>query len=144
MAGLLNIGEMGAIALHVLVELAALREESPDERRTAQQIADKLHASVHTLQKVTRRLIVMELVEGTRGANGGLRLIADPKKVTMLQVLEGIEGNLCPNDCMFAKRVCPKEARCAFEGVTGNMERKIRDYFATTTLADLLATTRAQ
>lgn len=137
MAGLLNIGEMGALALHVLVELAVLREENPEERRTVQDIALKLHASVHTLQKVTRRLIMMELVEGTRGAHGGLKLAVDPSGVTMLQVIEGVEGRVCSNGCMFAKRVCPADGKCVFEGLTGALEKKVRDYFTGTTLADL-------
>lgn len=136
MAGLLNISEMGALALHVSAELTLLREADPDARLTAQEMADKLHASVHTLQKVTRRLIALGILEGTRGANGGLRLRADPAEVTMLQILEGIEGPLCPNGCMFAKRVCP-EGACRFAGITGELERTVRDYFTSTTLAGL-------
>lgn len=136
MAGLLNISEMGALALHVAVELTALREENPEARRTVQDIADKLEASVHTLQKVTRRLVAIGMLEGTRGANGGLRLRGNPKKITMLQIIEGIEGPLCSNGCMFANRVCPKGG-CRFSGVTGDLERKVRDYFTSTTLADL-------
>lgn len=136
MAGLLNISEMGALALHVSVELTLLREADPEVRLTVQEIADKLHASVHTLQKVTRRLVAIGLLEGTRGANGGLRLQADPGEVTMLQIIEGIEGPLCSNGCMFAKRVCP-EGACRFSGLTGDLERKVRDYFTSTTLADM-------
>lgn len=137
MAGLLNIGEMGALALHVLVELTLLRDKEPDGRLTAQEIADKLHASVHTLQKVTRRLIMDDLIEGTRGANGGLRLSAAPERVTMLRALESVEGKLGCNGCMFANRVCPANGDCVFEALTGEMEKKIRDYFSGTTLADL-------
>lgn len=140
MAGLLNVGEMGALGLHVLVELAALRERDPEARLTARDMADTLRASVHTLQKVTRRLIMMGLIEGARGVNGGLRLAADPREVTMLQVVEGIEGRVCSNGCLFAKRVCPPDGGCVFEAMTERMEKRIRDYFAATTLADLAAT----
>ena len=137
MAGLLNVGEMGALGLHVLVKLAVLREQDPDGRFTAQEMADSLHASVHTLQKVTRRLVMMGLLEGTRGANGGLRLAVEPGDVTMLQVIEGIEGRVCANGCMFAKRVCPQDGRCVFENLTQQMERRVRDYLSETTVAEL-------
>lgn len=137
MAGLLNIGEMGALALHVLVELAVLREKDPKARRTVQDIATQLNASTHTLQKVARRLIIMDLIEGTRGANGGLRLIADPSETTIKQVLEGIEGKFQSNGCMFATRVCPSGAQCAFANVTCVLERRIAEYFTNTTMADL-------
>lgn len=139
MAGLINVGEMGALALHVLVELTALRQESQESRRTVQEIAEKLHASVHTLQKVTRRLIMLGMIEGTRGVNGGLRLTVEPEKITMLDVIQGVEGKVCSNNCMFAKRVCPSGGGCVFNGVTGILEQQIRDYFTKTTLADLCA-----
>lgn len=141
MAGLLNVGEMGALALHVLVELAALQAEDPDARRTVQEIADKLGASVHTLQKVARRLVMLGYAEGTRGVKGGLRLTADPRKVTMLDVVEGVEGKICANGCMFAKRVCPAGG-CAFGGFTERIEAQLRQQFVTTTLADLCGIAR--
>ena len=139
MAGILNIGEMGALALHILTELALLRDENPEGRHTIHHIAGHLHASAHTLQKVARRLIMMRLVEGTRGANGGLRLVANPKRITLLRVLEGVEGRLDSNGCMFARRVCPSGAQCAFAEVTVNMEKMVLDYFARTTIAELCA-----
>lgn len=142
MAGLLNIGEMGALALHMMVNLAALRRENPDGRRTVQEMADALHASVHTLQKVARRLVMMGWVEGLRGVKGGLRLTADPAKVSMLDVIEGVEGRICSSECMFAKRVCPKGA-CAFENITGVLEKQLRDYFSNTTIASLCAAPEA-
>ena len=139
MAGILNISEMGALALHVLTELAVLREQNPEDRRTIQYIAEHLHASAHTLQKVSRRLITMELIEGTRGVNGGLRLIVAPEKISLLEAIEGVEGKISSHGCMFAKRVCPPEARCAFSNVTGKMEKMVREYFVRTTIADLCA-----
>lgn len=137
MAGLLHVGEMGALALHELVELASLRNADPEARLTVQEIAGKLCASVHTLQKVTRRLIALGFVDGTRGAKGGLKLAVEPEAVSMLQVVEGVEGKLQSNGCMFAKRVCPEGRPCVFGGLTEEMEQKVRDYFTQTTLADL-------
>lgn len=140
MAGLLNVGEMGALALHVMVELTRLRESDPEARLTAQELAEKLHASVHTLQKVTRRLIVLDLIEGTRGVNGGLRLAADPATVSMLQVVEGVEGKIRSNGCLFARRVCPPDCACVFEGLTGVMEKQLRATFGNTSMTDLSKT----
>ena len=139
MAGLLNVGEMGALALHVMVELAVVKERDDEARRTAQELAGELHASVHTLQKVIRRLVLAGLVEGARGANGGVRLTGDAASVSMLQVLESVEGPVRANGCLFSKRVCPEEGQCRFRCMTGEMEQSIRNYFIKTTIADLCA-----
>lgn len=137
MAKLLAIGEMGALALHVLTDLATLRAEDPEGRRNVRDIAEKLGASVHTLQKVARRLVVLGWVEGARGVGGGLRLLADPERLTLLNVVEGLDGPVCAHGCLFDKRVCPAGARCAFAGLTESLERQVLDYFRGTTLADL-------
>lgn len=137
MAGLLHIGEMGALALHALVELAVLRDKDAEARRTVQELAGRLHASPHTLQKVSRRLIAMELLDSSRGAAGGLRLAADPADITILQVIEGLEGRICANGCLFAKRVCAEGGPCVFGKFTRKLEKQIRDAFIGTTLADL-------
>lgn len=137
MAGLVNVGEMGALALHVMVDLAGLQKDDPDARRTARDIASSLRASVHTLQKVTRRLIAAGLVEGARGVNGGLKLAVPPEKITMLQIIEAVDGPVRCNGCMFAKRVCPPGGGCVFEQLTGGMESMVRDYFSGTTVAAL-------
>ncbi len=137
MSGLLNVGEMGALALHVMVDLAVVKSDDAAARRTAQELARGLDASVHTLQKVIRRLVLAGLLDGQRGANGGVRLVGDGSDVTMLQVIECVEGPVRANGCLFAKRVCAGEIACRFHAVTGVLEKGIRDYFGKTTIADL-------
>jgi Rrf2 family protein len=128
---------MGALALHLLVELTMLREKDGEARMTVHDLAEKLHASAHTLQKVAHRLIALERIEGTRGAKGGLRLTADPGAITLLDIIEDMEGKVNYNGCLFAKRVCLPEARCVVSRLTGQMEKTVRGYFENTTLAEL-------
>ena len=137
MAGLVNIGEMGALALHLLTELAAMKETDPTSRLAVKDYAQFLSASQHTLHKVARRLVSAGFVEGSRGAGGGLSLIVDPGDITMMQAIEEVDGKVHSNDCMFAKRVCPPEAKCPFGALTSGMDSAIRNYLEKTTIADL-------
>ncbi len=143
MSGLLNVGEMGALALHVMVEMAVVKSEDAAARRTAQELALGLDASVHTLQKVIRRLVLAGFLDGQRGANGGLRLVGDGNDVTMLQIIECVEGPVRANGCLFAKRVCAEGSACRFHAVTGVLEKSIRDYFGKTTINDLCMNARS-
>ncbi len=143
MSGLLNVGEMGALALHVMVELAVVKNSDEDARRTAQELALGLDASVHTLQKVVRRLVLDGLLDGQRGANGGVRLVGDGSDVTMLRVVECVEGPVRANGCLFARRVCAEGTACRFHDVTRVLEKNIRDYFGNTTINDLCRNSRS-
>lgn len=137
MAGLVNIGEMGALALHLLTELAAVRDADPNAKLAVKDFAEFLNASPHTLHKVARRLVKAGFAEGSRGAGGGLRLLTDPNEITMLQAIEEVEGKIHCNDCMFAKRVCPSDVKCPFSALTSGMDSAIRNYLHKTTIADL-------
>lgn len=137
MSGLINIGEMGALALHVVTRLADIRAGDPEARATVQQLAEGFNASAHTLHKVVRRLVLAGFLEGTRGANGGLRLIVPPDKLTLRVVLEEVEGKLGCNGCLFSQRACPADQNCPFHMLTGDLEDQILTYFSNNTIADL-------
>lgn len=137
MAGLLNVGEMAALAIHEMVELAIFHRQNPDARLTIQDLADRLDASVYTLQKVTRRLIALNLVDGTRGAKGGLKLSVSPDKVTLLGIIEGVDGKVDCNRCLFGKRICAQNKRCIFDKLTRILENEVREYLSGTTLEEL-------
>lgn len=137
MAGLLNVGEMAALAIHEMLELAILHRRDSDGRLTIQDLAERLGASVYTLQKVTRRLIALNLLDGTRGAKGGLRLAIDPDSVSLLDIIEGVDGKIACNRCLFGKRVCAQDKRCLFDKLTRILENEVREYLANTTLEEL-------
>lgn len=130
---LLNLGEMGALALHVMAMLA-----KSGERMSAELLAQDLSASKHTLHKVAGRLVRAGLLESTRGKTGGLAMTLDPTKVTLMQVLEAAEtGATGKGGCLFSKRVCAPDAKCFFSELTGNLSRQIREYFSGTTVSDI-------
>lgn len=137
MAGLLNINEMSALALHTLVELAKGKRNKEQARLSVADLAGCLHASQHTLHKVVTRLVGAGFIESIRGASGGIQLLVSPKDINVLQVIEAIEGKMFPNGCLFMKRVCGESATCAFAGLTEKLERQILRQFVDTTMEKL-------
>lgn len=138
MAGLVNIGEMGALALHILVELAEIRASDQQARLSVGDLAERLGASTHTLHKVAGRLVKAGVLDSSRGASGGLKLDVPPSEITLMQVIEEVDGKPQNNACLFAKRVCPPGAHCPFAALADGIEQQVRDYFLRTTVADLL------
>lgn len=139
MAGLLNLGEMSALALHVMTRLATTAAEDPGCRVSVGEMAGELEASPHTLHKVVTRLVAAGLVESARGPGGGLRLTPGSENTDVLKIVEVVEGRADSNGCLFAKRVCPVGAPCVFHNLTCQLEGRIRKEFAGTTVAQLAA-----
>ncbi len=137
MPGLLNVGEMSALALHALVKLAEVRQGNPEARLSVMELAEGLSASPHTLHKVVKRLVDAELLNSARGPAGGIRLGEDPGAINILKVVEAVDGKVEFNSCLFAKRACTPDADCAFSCLTHELEHTVREYFTRTTIKDL-------
>ena len=73
--------------LYAVLELAA----HSDQQISAAEIAAKYDISLNHLAKVLRSLVRARLVESVRGAGGGYRFSGNPKRVTLLDVIELFE-----------------------------------------------------
>ncbi len=75
------------IAIYAVCELAS----RPDRQLSASQIAERFDISVNHLGKVLRTLGRAGLVEALRGVGGGHRFRGNPKRVTLLDIIELFE-----------------------------------------------------
>ncbi|MCO5168622.1 MAG: Rrf2 family transcriptional regulator [Planctomycetes bacterium] len=75
-------------ALHAALELA----RAGGERVTTQQIAETYEISLNHLAKVMGQLVRAGIARGVRGVGGGYRLARDPARITLLEIVEAVEG----------------------------------------------------
>lgn len=118
-------------AMRILATLPA------DEEATRWALSERLAAPEPFLAKVMRKLAVAELVEARRGVGGGFKLSRPAEQISMLQVVEAVEGSAGLNACFLSSEACSCESPCgahaAFAGVRAAMLRALK----TTTIADL-------
>jgi Rrf2 family transcriptional regulator, nitric oxide-sensitive transcriptional repressor len=74
-------------ALFAVLELAA----EPTRQLAAAEIADKYGISLHHLAKVLRDLGRAGIVDAARGVGGGYRFAGNPKRLTLMDVIELFE-----------------------------------------------------
>ena len=112
--------------LRAMVELARAYETGP---LALAEIARAEDLSLGYLEQLMARLRRVGLVEATRGARGGYRLIAHPSSITVGQVLRVLEGPVAPVECASEEagcEPCEREAACSSRLIW----RKIRDTLA--------------
>lgn len=73
--------------LYAVLELAS----HPEAQISAGEIAAKYDVSLNHLAKVLRALVRARLIELVRGPSGGYRFAANPRRVTLLDVIEVFE-----------------------------------------------------
>ena len=83
----MKLQKASSFALFAVLELAA----NPTRQLSGVEIAEKYGISAHHLAKVLRDLGRAAIVDGTRGVGGGYSLVANPKRLTLLDVIQVFE-----------------------------------------------------
>ncbi len=133
MPNAIKLSDASSLAFHATALLARHRET----RISATKMAEMFNASEHTLAKVMHDLVKAGFVDSVRGAGGGFSLIREPKKVTLLEIYEAIDGPLREQHCLLGKPACDGE-HCVMQGLMGKLHQELYGYFANTHL-DVLA-----
>jgi len=62
--------------------------------------------------KILQRLKRAGILESTRGVKGGYKLKKDPSKITLLEVIEAMEGPTSLNICVLSGQLCDRTPEC--------------------------------
>jgi Rrf2 family protein len=82
-------------------------------------------------------LVRAGLLDSQRGARGGLTLARSASQITMLEIVEAIEGPIAFNRCTATPVQCDRIDRCAVHPVWQKAQDYLVDLLKTTSLADL-------
>ena len=93
---------------------------------SASELAERAGLEAPTVAKVLKPLAQAGLVEGFRGANGGYRLARDAADISLVEIVEAMEGPLGMTECSVHAGQCGIESSC---GVRANW-RRINDVVA--------------
>ena len=64
------------------------------------------------LAKIVSQLSIAGLIQTSRGARGGVALAKPPEQISVLDVIEAIDGPILLNDCGGSREVCPFGESC--------------------------------
>lgn len=88
-------------------------------------------------RSIQHDLVKGGLIKTVRGAHGGLALNCDPSQVTILEVLEAIQGPVSVSLCVQDPEYCEKHVGCAYNKLWQGADNLLNEYFAGITLKDL-------
>ncbi len=120
-------------ALLVLTKLA-VREE----KLSASALAEMCELNVSLVSKVLKLLVKAALLTSTRGIYGGYQLQRDPEEITLLEVIEAIEGPVAVNACNDMDNPCDKAIVCTLAPHWRVINSKLYESFSEVTLKSLL------
>lgn len=106
---------------------------------SARRISDAMGIPVRFLPQVLADLQRGGLIEAAPGRSGGYRLARDPATISLLEVIETIEGDSRRQACVLRGGPCAKDGICDVHNVFYEGQEALRGTFAAATLAELAA-----
>jgi Rrf2 family protein len=94
------------------------------------------------LAKILHRLLRARIVESVRGVQGGFRLARPPGAISLLDVIEAIQGPQAANVCAIRPRACPLSRTCAVHPVWVELRARTESLLRGVSLGSLAARPR--
>lgn len=111
----MEITRQADYAVRSMIHLAELPPN--DDRVSTATISEAEAIPLPFLTKVISRLATAGLVTTSRGMGGGVSLARPPEEITLLQVVEAVDGPIILNHCLLRSGTCEREPVCAAHDV---------------------------
>ena len=109
------------------------------ERAATSMIAKEQNIPPSFLAKIISQLSIAGLLHTSRGARGGVTLAREPKDITLLEVVEAIDGPIQLNECVANDGICTFEENCPIRPVWCDAQDQLVNRLRGTNFADMLA-----
>ncbi|HMU93987.1 MAG TPA: Rrf2 family transcriptional regulator [Anaerolineales bacterium] len=110
-----------------------------DQRTATSTIAEEQHIPPSFLAKIISQLSIAGLLHTSRGARGGVTLAREAKEITLLEVIEAIDGPIQLNECVGENGICSFDESCPLRPVWCDAQEELVGRLKGTNFADMIA-----
>lgn len=131
----MQITRQADYAVRAVLHLARMRNT---ERAATSTVAKEQHIPPSFLAKIISQLSIAGLLHTSRGARGGVTLARDPQDITLLEVVEAIDGPIQLNECVGNEGACTFDDNCPIKPVWCSAQEELVQRLKNTNFADLI------
>ncbi len=110
----MQITRQADYAIRAVLYLARL---GPNQRAATSTVAQEQRIPPSFLAKIISQLSIAGLLHTSRGARGGVSLARDPKEISLLDVVEAIDGPILLNECVGENGNCTFDSDCPLQSI---------------------------
>jgi Rrf2 family protein len=121
-------------AVRIMITLSTLPEGT---RVAAPELARSIEAPDSFVSKVLQQLVQRGMVTSHRGAGGGFQLAVRPADVSLLNVVEMVEGPLQINLCLPGEATCDRKSWCGAHPIWSEAQEALKKVLAGASIATM-------
>lgn len=116
--------------------------ERPDDVVMVEEIAKAKSIPRSFLSKILQKLVKANIVKSFRGVNGGFQIAKSPKAISLLDVIEAIEGVIAMNICAVDRNSCGLSHSCSVHPIWIELREEVEKKLKKINFASFLKTKR--
>jgi Rrf2 family protein len=132
----MQITRQADYAVHAVLYLAQMKH---GDRIATSNVAKAQHIPSPFLAKIISQLSTAGLLHTSRGARGGVMLAREPKDITLLEVIEAVDGPIQLKECVSSDGVCTFGDDCPIKSVWCQAQEELVARLRNTDFGYLLA-----
>lgn len=110
-----------------------------DKKVGIKEISQKLDIPSPFLGKILQILVKQNFLNSVKGPNGGFYLKRQAIEISLMEVIEVIDGSDSFEICVIRNSACDHENPCSMHGKMAPLWKEMRSVFVTETIADLVS-----
>ena len=131
----MQITRQADYAVRAVLHLARINN---GDRAATSTVAKEQRIPPSFLAKIISQLSIAGLLHTSRGARGGVTLAREAKEITLLEVIEAIDGPIQLNECVGDGGVCTFEDNCPIRSVWCDAQEELVTRLRNTNFADMM------
>jgi Rrf2 family protein len=116
-----------------------LVQRGPEHRAATGIIAKEKSIPPSFLAKIVSQLSVAGLLQTSRGAHGGVSLAKPAETISLLDVVEAIDGPILLNDCVGESSTCEYDDSCPLKPVWCDAQKMLIEHLSKANFAQFAA-----
>ena len=136
---MLQIARHTDYASRIVLHLACLE---PGAQASIAEIAEQRILPASFVRRLIGKLIKGGILATSRGSMGGVRLARPAAEITLLDLVEAMEGPVTLNPCLEASHTCPFSTTCPVQTIWAAATRALTESLASARF-DMLASSQA-
>lgn len=132
----LELGKRADYAIRAAVDLA--RHAAQGERRKARDIAEAMAIPSSYVPQILAELVRAELVGSVAGRSGGYVLAKPPAQISLLEVVQAVDGEMVSSVCVLRGGPCRWDDMCAVHVPWSRAQQAMLSSLGQTTLHELV------
>jgi len=133
----MQITKQADYAIRAVLYLTKL---GPNQRAATSHVAQEQHIPPSFLAKIISQLSIAGLLHTSRGARGGVTLARPADEITLLEVVEAIDGPIALNECVNDMGACTFGEECPLRPIWCDAQDELVNRLRNTNFAQFAVT----